>query len=112
MLEEWRPLQNSLEQLFVERHNESILQQMNKGIQVFMYALYIANQQSLTNAPIEEWGDVSDGFYVTPINLKERLLFVMENRTIHHAYIQLNQLYSELLKKYAVHKAKNKSHRE
>lgn len=120
----WESQENSLEIVFQLRKeilsnitreysekkrydNEAIL----KCLSLLIAGLYWANSKPVTSLDPMVLGNSS--ITLKPINCQERLLFVVENRTKYHAFIQLQQLFDELEKIYyknlAIKKAKSKT---
>lgn len=106
LLDEWHNSVDELKTLYEKRENDQAFELMSKGIQCYVYALYLANDENIHKLDIFNWKKKIEHFLVRPVNITERLEFIIEHPTKYDSFIQLKQLYKELIKKNAVHKRK------
>ncbi len=111
LLGRWKEQAKMLEKHFENRDAEQAFDPMCKGILTFFYALYIANDASIESIDIYNWRVAVRDFDVRPLNMIDRLAFIIEHPAKYHSFIQLKELFKELNKKYAAHniKVKNES---
>ncbi|WLR43704.1 hypothetical protein LC087_06080 [Bacillus carboniphilus] len=67
---------------------------MIKGLVSFFAFLYWMNQKPVASLHVVDINDLT----MKPVNVVERLSFVMNKPTQHHSVIQLDQLYREAMK--------------
>lgn len=106
LLKNWEENEQKLEVLFARRDSERTFEPMCLGIITFLFALYMANGKTIESIDIHTWSNTISDFHVCPVNLNDRLMFIIEHPTQFHSFVQLKQLYRELLKKHAVQKRK------
>lgn len=106
IFETWnKHLLDELEQLYAKRSVNDAFIPMSKGIILFLYVLFFTNEQPIENMQIEHWKETLQTFNVLPVNVFDRLDFIIEHPTQYHSFIQLKQLYTELIKKHAIKKS-------
>lgn len=94
-----------LEKLYEERKINDAFIPMCKGTILFLYALYLTNDHSIETLQIDNWQETIANFNVLPVNIMDRLAFIIEHPTQYHSFIQLKQLFTELIKKHAIKKS-------
>lgn len=100
-----KQLLGELEKLYEERKVNDAFIPMCKGIILFLYALFFTNDQTIENFQIEHWKETMKHFQILPVNIFDRLDFIIEHPTQYHSFIQLKQLYTELIKQHAIKKS-------
>jgi len=98
LLAEWKKTRAELENLYHERNQKSTLNGMQKGIILFVHFLFYTNNQSID--PDGKSISLED-LEVKPVNLVERLTFIVSRPTLFHSYRQLCELVTEQEKLYA-----------
>lgn len=102
LLQNWNQSKTELEDLFEKRESEQALAVMRNAVELFIEFLYLSNGKGSDNKfNIEDCG-------IKPVNVKERLDFVVSRPQLYHSYIQLSELYAEQNKQYAKQVALNK----
>jgi hypothetical protein len=91
LLEEWEKIKGQLEELFRERDQKRASEIMKKGISLFIQFLCWSNDTPVfLDRPIN-----SKQFEFKPVNLEERLGFIMSRPNLYHSYRQLSELMIE-----------------
>lgn len=106
LIENWREVEPSIIELFKARDRKQALLPMKKMILTF-----IAMQFWTNSKPVPGLLKISDKvkeLTVKPVNVEERLEFILSSPNQYHAFTQLKTLFTELEKKYAVLKLKEK----
>jgi hypothetical protein len=97
LLADWKKVKEELEVLYRERDQKSTIDGMKKGISLFIQFLFWTNEQ-----PINSSRSFSLEFLeVKPVNLEERLGFIIARPNLFHSYRQLSELMTEQEKLYA-----------
>ncbi|PLR77174.1 hypothetical protein CU633_11530 [Bacillus sp. V3-13] len=91
---EWKRLKDGLVQLFENRNPGSAEMPMKKGIGLFVEGLFWTNGQPAVVSSL----DHAENLAIKPVNLRERLEFIMNRPTLYHSFIQLSELMTELEK--------------
>jgi hypothetical protein len=107
ILKEWESIKVQLEQLFRNRDQKDTKKWMEKGIDLFIQFLYCTNDETYTttnNIPYSK-------FHLKPVNIDERLVFIMSRPALYHSYRQLSELMVEQEKQYAKSTIAKKSSR-
>ncbi|MDR7075316.1 hypothetical protein J2Y03_000304 [Neobacillus niacini] len=97
LLAEWGQVKGELEILYRNREQKTTLQGMKKGIGLFILFLYLSND---SQANLKELEPI-DFIEMKPVNLEERLGFIISRPTLFHSYRQLTELMVEQEKLYA-----------
>ena len=96
LLTEWENSKEQLEVLFRERDYNSANELMEKGINLFIHFLAWSNELPETpNAPTNY-----NQFAFKPVNVEERLPFIISRPALYHSYRQLSELMIEQEKLY------------
>ncbi|MBO0958188.1 hypothetical protein J1P26_00460 [Neobacillus sp. MM2021_6] len=96
LLKEWESIKTRLNQLFRERDQKNAGEWMEKGISLFIQFLFLTNDESSTpndSIPYHQ-------FYYKPVNIEERLAFIIARPALYHSYRQLSELMVEQEKLY------------
>jgi len=107
ILEEWESVKTQLDKLFRERDQKKAKEWMDKGIALFIQFLYYTNEEFSTPAnpvPFHQ-------FDSKPVNIEERLGFIIARPALYHSYRQLSELMVEQEKLYAKRKIVKKTSR-
>lgn len=98
ILEQWKQEKDFLSNQFKNRTKAGVNESMAKSIDLFFEFLFTVNDKNVPNAfpTFDEFSTVS----VKPINLSERIDFIMAKQDQYHSFIQLCQLYDEFTKQY------------
>ncbi|WP_050632304.1 YpoC family protein [Bacillus andreraoultii] len=92
ILSEWNELRIKLLKLFKERQNKETRLFMVKGISLFLKLLFWTNERPVVLTRLEE---ELNRLKVKPVNIEDRMQFLMNRPTLHHAFIQLSELIVE-----------------
>lgn len=98
MFMQWKEESELLTGYFRKRNRQAALEPMLRGLANFISITTWLNNKILTNA--NELLVVLDSLTNKPINLNERISFVMKQPDHYHSFIQLSSLYTELEKLY------------
>lgn len=97
--EKWDARKEHLMNLFRIRDKAAIVDPMDEAINEFLTFLFLLNGKRNPDKKM-----LLDGLIDLenkPINLDERLSFIIKKPNQYHSFVQLNELYHELLKLYA-----------
>jgi hypothetical protein len=97
LLIEWGAVKNQLEILYKNRDQKNTLEGMEKGISLFIQFLYWSNDRQIIgkeSIPVED-------LEIKPVNVEERLKFIISRPNLFHSYRQLGELMIEQQKLYA-----------
>lgn len=103
IFKEWKAVKENLLELFEKRDSVGALQPMKKGIGIFLQAVFWSN-----HVPARLNGLNFDKLKVKPINVYERLEFIMNRPGNYHSFIQLSELMAEQEKQFVKHMALKK----
>ncbi len=98
-MEKWDGRKEQLLLHYRNRDKVKVVQPMNEAIDDFITFLFILNEKPFASP--ENLNESMKELNYKPINLDERLLFILKKPHQYHSFIQLNELYTELLKLYA-----------
>lgn len=108
LIREWQNDKILLEELFAKRNRKQTADLMKKGISLFLEFVYWTN-----GFPVELSRNlVSEKLKVHPVNLEERLKFIIERSTLYHSFIQLNELMIEMEKQWVKQLALKKAFKQ
>lgn len=96
LLKEWLKVKEIIRIPFDKRDKKATIPLMRKGIGLFLEFLHWSNGQPTKLHPEIEY----HLFEIKPVNIKERLEFITARPNLHHSYMQLVELMSELEKGY------------
>lgn len=91
LLEQWYKLRERLEQVFSKREKDQALGLMKVGVGFFIEFLYWGNGFPSVLAPSISYHDL----LIKPVNMEERLQFILTRPTLYHSFIQLSELMTE-----------------
>jgi hypothetical protein len=91
--QEWKEEKQVIEEIFKKRGKAKA--RVQKGISLFIQLLHLVNDQAEVIDPL----DLSQ-LKIKPINVQERLDFIIKRPSLYHSFIQLNELMTELEKQY------------
>jgi hypothetical protein len=97
LLADWNHVKAELEALYRERDQKNTIHGMKKGIGLFIRFLFWVNE---TEINLKDIGPL-ERFESKPVNLDERLGFIIRRPTLYHSYRQLSEMMIELEKLYA-----------
>ncbi|WP_335869681.1 YpoC family protein [Bacillus sp. 2205SS5-2] len=101
---EWECIQNKLNSLFAERSNELDVK-MKKGVSLLFKLLFWSNDKPVS---LDSWQKSILEYSYKPVNVIERLDFVIARPVAYPSFIQLNELmneqYKQGMKKIAIKK--------
>ncbi|MEH7345278.1 YpoC family protein [Bacillus sp. JJ1532] len=95
LIEEWQKVKELLETLFAKREMIHVLAPMKKGISLLLELVYWGNGLPVVLSNLD-----LDKLAIKPVNLSERLEFIMKKPSLYHSYIQLAELIGEMNKQY------------
>lgn len=99
ILDQWRQLRSEIADVFKNRKHKEASKLMKQGLSYFIQYLFWTNGQPSTLVCLERWEDLK----VQPINIGERLQFIIQRPNLHHAFIQLDELFVEQEKHFMKH---------
>lgn len=97
LLSEWKKIDVQCQKLFSERKTKQALDPMKEGIALFFTFLFWIHNQPVQ---LKEWEEKVKQLPVQPVNLVERLTFIIQRPALYHSYIQLSELFREQEKHY------------
>ncbi|THE15123.1 hypothetical protein E1I69_02065 [Bacillus timonensis] len=100
--EKWSARKEHLMNLFRNRDKSAVKEPMDEAIDAFLTFLFVINGKRPPDQEVLQNG-LEDLDY-KPINLDERLSFILKKPSQYHSFVQLNELYHEVLKLYATMK--------
>lgn len=96
LLKEWKDIKNQLEVLFRERDKQTAKKLMDQGINLFIQFLSLSNGFPVSlDEPF-----TAEPYEFKPVNVEERLGFIMSRPALYHSYRQLSELMIEQEKLY------------
>jgi len=104
LIGQWKLLKVDIAQYIAAKHKKQIHKGMAHGICCFLECLYWINELPVTFKD----GLISSNIKIMPINTEERLHFIISRVTGYHSFKQLEELYKELEKQFAIYLIKNK----
>lgn len=91
ILLEWTALKEEIRSLFEKRNKDKIPSLMRVGISYLVELLYWSNEQpSILNPKIEY-----EKLKIRPVNIEERLEFIISRPNLFHSFMQLSELIIE-----------------
>ncbi|WNF38071.1 hypothetical protein RJD24_06490 [Bacillaceae bacterium IKA-2] len=106
LIENWQETEPGIIELFKVRDRKQVLFPMKIMILTFIAMLFWTNGKAVPG--LIKITDQVKKLSVKPVNVEERLEFILSIPNQYHAFTQLKTLFSELEKKYAVLKLKEK----
>lgn len=90
LLEEWKNKEIQLEELFSDRKTAAAIEPMKHSIALFVEMLFWTNK-----VPVRFPLIYIDELTIKPVNVKERLEFIIAKPQLYHSYVQLSELMIE-----------------
>jgi len=98
LIKEWQELKPAISGLFGERKAKDASRLMTKGCALFLQFLFWSNGRPVCMEGMEE---KIDELQVKPVNVGERLQFILSHLKLYHSFLQLGELFVEQEKAYA-----------
>lgn len=95
----WKDLKAAIEGQHHLRNKAGISAEMRKGIGLFLQFLFWSNQKPVC---LLNLGNLSD-LKIKPVNIEERLNFILSRPGLFHSFVQLSELMTEQEKAFAKH---------
>jgi len=96
LLAEWEGMKDLLSELFSKREFKQTEKPMQFGVSLLLEFIYWGNEQPVQISP----SLLSNKLKIKPVNMDERLAFIIARPSLHHSFIQLNELMIEMEKQY------------
>jgi hypothetical protein len=107
LLTEWKRLKEEISNLFQKRVKEQIPMPMKQGIGFLFECIFWSN-----GLPVKLEKDINLNFlHLKPVNLTERLEFLLIRPTIYPSFIQLTELMDEQEKQFSKYMATKSIHK-
>ncbi|MBP3040146.1 hypothetical protein J9303_11675 [Bacillaceae bacterium Marseille-Q3522] len=103
LLAQWEEQKRTLISLFTKRQKNTALEPMKLAIGYFIQLLFWTNQK-----PVVLQKEALPILKIKPVNIDERLHFILSRPNEYHSFVQLSQLYLELVKQYRKQEAMKK----
>jgi hypothetical protein len=107
ILVEWESIKSRLVPLFRNRDQKNAKEWMEKGIALYIQFLYCTNGVTYfpaTQVPFDQ-------FHFKPVNIAERLRFIISSPALYHSFRQLSEIMIEQEKQYVKSKIVKKTSR-
>ncbi|MGP7816030.1 YpoC family protein [Niallia sp. 01092] len=104
-IKQWQTLKEEIGISIKNEHKQETRIKMIQGIGYFLQSLYWTNELPVSF----ESGLISQEISIKPINVGERLTFILSRLNGYHSFKQLEALFMELEKQFAIKKIKRKS---
>lgn len=98
LFSEWKRRKESIEQYVQIRNADGIREEMVLSVQLFIECLYWVNEQPVNF----EQGLIHPNIHIHPFNVEDRLTFILKRMNGYHSYKQLEELFKELEKQFAI----------
>jgi hypothetical protein len=96
LIKEWKDIKDQLEILFRERDQQNAKKLMDQGINLFIQFISLSNGfPASLDKPF-----TPNQYDFKPVNVEERLGFIMSRPALYHSYRQLSELMVEQEKLY------------
>ncbi len=102
---EWAKMKPLLSDLFSKRETKQIMKPMQSAVRLFLAFVYWGNGLPVQYSP----SLISHKLRIKPVNIDERLTFIIARPVLHHSFIQLNGLMVEMEKQYVKAQALKKA---
>ncbi|WLR56579.1 hypothetical protein LC048_06675 [Mesobacillus subterraneus] len=102
VLGEWGQCKDELDIHFKNRDSDRALPWMKRAIDLFEQFLYLSNSMNQDLCSITDCE-------IKPVNVEERLEFIISRPKLFHSYKQLAELFAEQEKQFAKHVALNRA---
>lgn len=104
IIEKWDIRKEHLTRCYRNREKVAVVEPMNEAIDDFLTFLCLINEKQFSSAETETILENPQEFDYKPINFEERISFILKKPHQYHSFVQLNELYHELLKLHAIMK--------
>ncbi len=95
LLAKWRELRHQLETLFASREFSAAMVPMKRSIAIFVEMLFWTNNKPV-HFPLENVRELN----FKPVNVQERLEFIISRPILYHSFVQLSELMNEQEKQF------------
>jgi len=92
----WEEEKRELAPLFAKRQAKQAKDGIIRGVGYFLCALYWLNERPVENVCC--WEEEVLSLPLRPLNVVDRLSFIFARPSLHHSFIQLDELFIELTK--------------
>lgn len=89
---EWEAISKEAEELLAKRQTKEIEPYMKKAIVLFLSILFWSNDQSVN---VDQLDDELAGLAYKPVNVDERMSYILQRPNTYPAYMQLKSLMEE-----------------
>lgn len=96
LLEEWKKLKNELVTLYSKRNLALVVVPMKQAIAIFIEMLFWTNGQPV-RFPLNHIQQLD----IKPVNIQERIEFIISRPKLYHSFAQLSELFLEQEKHFA-----------
>lgn len=96
LITEWQELRVNLEMSFANRDLKNVKEPMQTGIDLFLKMLFWTNQKPLCTLDSLS----AEGLKYKPVNVEERLSFIIQRPNLYHSFIQLSEMMVEQEKQF------------
>jgi hypothetical protein len=100
ILDNWSKVKPIIEEMHHQRKKAGIKEVMKNGISLFLQFLYWCNGKPVFLKELPVFADIS----IKPVNLEERVGFIISRPGLYHSYVQLCELMIEQEKLFAKNK--------
>ncbi|KWW11305.1 hypothetical protein AS888_01880 [Peribacillus simplex] len=97
VLEKWKQLDSECRLLFSERKAGQTLGLMKRGLSLFLTAVFWLHGRPVV---LSAWQEQMESFHTIPVNVAERLTFILSRPAFFPSYRQLSELFQEFEKQY------------
>jgi hypothetical protein len=108
IMTEWKELKKEIQQHITDQNKEMMCMKMLKGVEYFLECLYWINEKPVNL----EKGLVDKQLTIKPFNVEERISFILKRMNGYHSFKQLEELFKELEKQFAIIMIKRKKNKE
>ena len=92
----WEEEKRELAPLFAARQPKQAKDGMVRGLGYFLCALHWLNERAVSD--ICHWEKEVGSLPLSPLNVVDRLSFIFARPILHHSFVQLDELFTELMK--------------
>ncbi|XCS12587.1 YpoC family protein [Aeribacillus pallidus] len=104
LFKQWKEIQTEIQRTITKPFKMD-RQKMMTGICLYIQLLYWLNEKPVHSLHLDEIKKLD----IAPVNIEDRLTFILKKPTQYHAYIQLNELFTETEKLFYKHQAIKKA---
>ncbi|WP_057914405.1 YpoC family protein [Peribacillus muralis] len=104
VLEKWKQIDSECRLLFSERKAGQTLGLMKRGISLFLAAVFWLHGRPVM---LRAWQEQMESFETIPVNVTERLSFILSRPAFFPSYRQLSELFQEFEKQYVKYMIKH-----